>query len=113
MKIKIKASVNNPTDLENLTKEVVRIKRKYNLSCELLVENKNTKEQEQPKPRTMNEKYYDVIHRGEFEHGSLSGQEREIALRILEALEGTLAVRAKSILKFCYKAMQYTPFRTL
>lgn len=35
-------------------------------------------------------------------------KEKEIAQKILTDLEGTLVIRANSILKFCLKAIQYT-----
>ncbi|GEQ22248.1 hypothetical protein CBU02nite_27540 [Clostridium butyricum] len=35
-------------------------------------------------------------------------KEKEIAQKILTDLEGTLVIRATSILKFCLKAIQYT-----
>ncbi|GAB6170049.1 hypothetical protein JCM1393_25090 [Clostridium carnis] len=44
---------------------------------------------------------------GALEREELSNEEKEIALKILKDLEGTLVIRANSILKFCLKAIQY------
>lgn len=42
--------------------------------------------------------------------GLITNNEKEIAQKILNDLEGTLVLRATSILEFCLKAVQYTKF---
>lgn len=56
----------------------------------------------------MEDKTIEVISEGNLEGNGLIGDEKEIALKILKDLEGTLVIRANSILKFCLKAIQYS-----
>ncbi len=56
----------------------------------------------------MYEKLIDVILDGELEGQIFMEEEEEIALKILRELEGTLVIRATSILEFCLKAIQYS-----
>jgi len=56
----------------------------------------------------MNKKQLDSISKGELEFKQLTDKEKEVALKILTDLEGTLVIRATSILEFCLKAIQYS-----
>ncbi len=40
--------------------------------------------------------------------GLLDEQEKEVALKILDNLKGTVVIRATSILEFCLKAIQHS-----
>lgn len=55
----------------------------------------------------------DVIAEKALEHEYLTEKEREIALKILNDLDGTLVIRATSILEFCKKAVQYSTVKSL
>lgn len=56
----------------------------------------------------MKDKEIEVIKKGVLEREELLEGEKEIALKILKDLDGTLVIRATSILEFCLKAIQYT-----
>ncbi|ABS32756.1 hypothetical protein [Clostridium botulinum] len=56
----------------------------------------------------MNKKQIDVILKGSMEMDILTEEEIKIALKLLNDLEGTLVIRATSILEFCLKAIQYS-----
>lgn len=52
-----------------------------------------------------------IIESNELEvEGIITEEEKEIAQKILKDLEGTLVIRATSILNFCVKAIQYTKY---
>lgn len=55
----------------------------------------------------MNKEQIKVITNGEIDASTLTEKEREIALKLLNDLEGTLVIRATSILEFCLRAIQY------
>ncbi|AYE35672.1 hypothetical protein [Clostridium septicum] len=59
----------------------------------------------------MNNEKIEVISKGILEDDNLIEEEKEIALKILKDLEGTLVIRATSILKFCLKAIQYSKIK--
>lgn len=50
----------------------------------------------------------EIILKGNLENEPLTNNEKEIALKVLSDLEGTLVIRATSILEFCLKAVQYS-----
>lgn len=54
----------------------------------------------------MNKEQIKVITNGEIDASTLTEKEREIALKLLNDLEGTLVIRATS-LEFCLRAIQY------
>lgn len=56
----------------------------------------------------MNKNLLEIILKGNLEQGPLTEEEKEIALKILNDLEGTLVIRATSILELCLKAIQYS-----
>ncbi|MBO0538536.1 hypothetical protein EXQ27_07710 [Clostridium botulinum] len=56
----------------------------------------------------MNKEQIDVILSGSMEMDILTEEEREIAQKLLNDLEGTLVIRATSILEFCLKAIQFS-----
>lgn len=56
----------------------------------------------------MNKEKIDLILKGNMSQMELTEQEKEVALKILTDLEGTLVIRATSILEFCLKAIQYS-----
>ncbi|WP_338631116.1 hypothetical protein [Clostridium baratii] len=57
----------------------------------------------------MDGKYREAIESGVLEEEKLMNEkEIEVASKILNELNGTLAVRATSILKFCIKAIRYS-----
>lgn len=56
----------------------------------------------------MDKKQIDVILNGSMERDILTDKEREIAQKLLNDLEGTLVIRATSILEFCLKAIQFS-----
>ncbi len=56
----------------------------------------------------MNQNKLDAISKGELEFKQLTEKEKEVALKILTNLEGTLVIRATSILELCLKAIQYS-----
>ncbi|HAT4273794.1 hypothetical protein JJB67_11395 [Clostridium perfringens] len=56
----------------------------------------------------MKKKYVKQIENGILEKEELMNErEIEVASKILNELDGILAIRATSILKFCIKAVQY------
>ncbi|MCB2297759.1 hypothetical protein [Clostridium tagluense] len=56
----------------------------------------------------MNKEEIEIILKGGIDPNILTAKEIEIALTILSNLEGTLVIRATSILDFCLKAIQYS-----
>lgn len=56
----------------------------------------------------MNKEKIDLILKGNMSQMELTEQEKKVALKILTDLEGTLVIRATSILEFCLKAIQYS-----
>lgn len=55
----------------------------------------------------MDSKEIDLIQEDKFKNSKLSDNEKKIALKILNELNGTLYIRAIQILKFCLKAIKY------
>jgi hypothetical protein len=49
-----------------------------------------------------------IVEKGTMDSKTITEAEKEIALKILEDLDGVLVIRAKSVLEFCLKAIQYT-----
>lgn len=68
------------------------------------------KEQHKLKVENMGN-YFKVILEDKLKNESLSNEEKKIALKILEDLNGSLVIRANSILNFCSKAIQHARFR--
>lgn len=60
----------------------------------------------------MNKEAIEMILKGGIDPNILTEEEKEIALNILNDLDGTLVIRATSILEFCLKAVQYTKIRS-
>lgn len=56
----------------------------------------------------MNKEQIELILKGAINPNILTDKEKEIALILLNNLEGTLVIRATSILDFCLKAIQYS-----
>jgi hypothetical protein len=56
----------------------------------------------------MNKEQIELILKGGINPNILTDKEKEIALILLNNLEGTLVIRATSILDFCLKAIQYS-----
>lgn len=56
----------------------------------------------------MNKNQLEIILKGNAEANELTETEKELALKILNDLEGTLVIRANSILEFCLKAILYS-----
>lgn len=56
----------------------------------------------------MNKNQLEMVLKGNIEGKELTETEKELALKILNDLEGTLVIRANSILEFCIKAIKYT-----
>lgn len=52
-----------------------------------------------------------IVEKGTMDAKAITEAEKEIALKILEDLDGVLVIRAKSILEFCLKAIQYTSIK--
>ena len=59
----------------------------------------------------MDIKKLEVIESTSLASDKLTDQEKEVALNILNDLEGTLVIRATLILKFCLNAIQYTKIK--
>jgi len=55
----------------------------------------------------MDKEQIEIIIKGGIDLNILTDEEKEIALIMLKDLEGTLVIRATSILNFCLKAIQY------
>lgn len=55
----------------------------------------------------MNNKKIDIILEDKLKTSKLNDNEKKIALKILNELNGTLYIRAIQILKFCFKAIKY------
>jgi hypothetical protein len=60
----------------------------------------------------MNKEQIEVIIKGGINPNMLTDKEKEIALILLSNLEGTLVIRATSILDFCLKAIQYSKVKS-
>ncbi|QEK13750.1 hypothetical protein FQB35_15605 (plasmid) [Crassaminicella thermophila] len=60
----------------------------------------------------MDKQAIEMILKGTLETDVLTKEEKEIALKILNDLEGTLVIRATSILEFCLKAVQYSRIKS-
>jgi len=56
----------------------------------------------------LNKDKFELILKGGINPDIVTDKEKEIALKILNDLEGTLVIRATSILEFCLKAIQYS-----
>ncbi|WP_438335206.1 hypothetical protein ACIR03_02465 [Clostridium cochlearium] len=56
----------------------------------------------------MNKEMMNMILKGNLDNITFTEKEKEIALKILNDLEGTLVIRATSILEFCLKAIQFS-----
>jgi len=56
---------------------------------------------------SMDKEQIEIIIKGGIDLNILTDEEKEIALIMLKDLEGTLVIRATSILNFCLKAIQY------
>ncbi|GEM_PF-6643211 len=52
-----------------------------------------------------------IVEKGVMDSKTITEAEKEIALKILEDLDGVLVIRAKSVLEFCLKAIQYTSIK--
>lgn len=61
----------------------------------------------------MENKNFKIISDGILESETLNDKEKEIAQKLLNDLEGTLVIRATSILKFCLKAILYTRIKKM
>lgn len=59
----------------------------------------------------MDIKKLEVIESASLASDKLTDKEKEVALKILNDLQGTLVIRATSILKFCLEAIQYTEIK--
>ena len=56
----------------------------------------------------MNREKLELVLKGNISSIELTDQEKEVVIKILTDLEGTLVIRATSILEFCLKAIQYS-----
>ena len=59
----------------------------------------------------MDIKALEVVENSSLASDKLTDKEKEVALSILNDLQGTLVIRATSILRFCLNAIQYTKIK--